>query len=239
METLQQSMFAPANTEHIIRENQAPIRVVMGNPPYNVGQRNENDNNKNRRHPRVDARIRETYGAASKATLQNKLYDMYVKFFRWATDRLDKRDGVVCFISNNGFLDGIAFDGFRANLLKDFTRVYHFDLKGNAHTSGERRRREGGNIFSDQIRTGVGITLLVRNAKHNDRLIFYHCVGDYWDFEQKRAHLVSFHDYSQVDWRILSPNRRDNWFAEVENTTFDTYFRMGAKGLDVEGIFKT
>ncbi len=87
---------------------------------------------------------------------------MYVKFFRWATDRLGKNDGIVCFVSNNSFLRGIAFDGFRKSLLNDFTRIYHFDFKGNARATGEQRRREGGNIFADQIRTGVGITLAIR-----------------------------------------------------------------------------
>ena len=136
-------LFTPKNTERVERERKAEITVIIGNPPYNVGQVNENDNNKNRKYPVIDKRIRDTYAADSRATLNTKLYDAYVKFFRWATDRLNGRDGIVCYVTNNGFLRGTAFDGFRKHLLQDFTKIYHFDFKGNARSSGERRRAEG------------------------------------------------------------------------------------------------
>jgi predicted helicase len=124
------------NTERIQHEKEADIMVVMGNPPYNVGQQNENDNNKNRKYPIIDQRIKDSYAKASKASNKNALSDAYIKFFRWAADRLQGHDGIVCFVSNNGFLNGIAFDGFRKTLLQDFTQIYHLDLKGNARTSG-------------------------------------------------------------------------------------------------------
>lgn len=97
--------------------------MIIGNPPYNVGQKSENENNPNRRYKVVDGRIRETYAKHSKATNKNSLSDMYVKFFRWATDRLHGRDGIVCFVSNNGFLDQVAFDGMRKDLAQDFERI--------------------------------------------------------------------------------------------------------------------
>ncbi|MCA1724884.1 MAG: N-6 DNA methylase, partial [Thermomicrobia bacterium] len=109
----QLGLFSEQNTARVQREKDAPITVIIGNPPYNVGQKNENDNNKNRAYAVVDKRIRETYGKDSRATLLTKIYDAYVKFFRWASDRLQGCDGIVCFVSNNGFLDGTAFDGFR------------------------------------------------------------------------------------------------------------------------------
>src|SRR5438477_2661533 len=104
----QLAMFAEENAGRAQREQDAPITVIIGNPPYNVGQQNENDNNKNRAYKVVDKRIADTYAKASKATNRNSLSDAYVKFFRWATDRLQGRDGIVCFVSNNGFLNGIA-----------------------------------------------------------------------------------------------------------------------------------
>src|SRR5712691_3390289 len=171
-ESRQMSMFVEENTERIQREKDAQIMVVIGNPPYNVGQKSENDNNRNRGYPVIDKRIHETYAKDSKATNRTALSDAYVKFFRWATDRLQGRDGIVCFVSNNGFFNGIAFDGFRKALLEDFNLIYHFDFKGDARTSGETRRAEGGNIFDDKIRTGVGITLLVR-AKHVEERCVY------------------------------------------------------------------
>ncbi len=131
LEGQQMELFSERNTERIQRQKEAQIMVVIGNPPYNVGQKNENDNNKNRRYPVIDNRINKTYAKDSKATLNNKLYDAYVKFFRWAVDRLQGRDGIVCYVSNNSFIDQIAFDGMRKHLLKDFNQIYHLDLHGN------------------------------------------------------------------------------------------------------------
>src|SRR6266487_4441804 len=108
-ESQQLALFAEQNTERVQRQKDAEITVIIGNPPYNVGQRNENENNKNRKYPVVDKRIAETYVKDSKATLKNQLYDAYVRFFRWATDRLQGRDGIICFVSNNNFIDQFAF----------------------------------------------------------------------------------------------------------------------------------
>src|SRR5712691_4718072 len=130
-ESRQISMFVEENTERIQREKNAQIMVVIGNPPYNVGQVNENDNNKNRKYPVIDQRIKETYVKNSKATLRTQLYDAYARFFRWATDRLGNRNGIVCLVSNNSFIDQTAFDGMRKHLLQDFTQIYHLDLHGN------------------------------------------------------------------------------------------------------------
>jgi predicted helicase len=128
-EARQGALFTAENTERVQHEKAAAVTVIIGNPPYNVGQKNENDNNRNRKYKVVDGRIRETYVADSQATLTMQLFDQYVRFFRWATDRLEGRNGIVCFVSNNGFLNGIAFDGFRKHLAQDFERIDHFDLR--------------------------------------------------------------------------------------------------------------
>ena len=122
-------MFVEENTERVERQRRAPITVIIGNPPYNVGQVNENDNNKNRKYPVVDRRVRDTYTAASKATNRNALSDPYVKAFRWASDRI-KDEGVVAFVTNNSFVDNISFDGMRQHLLSEFDAVYVLDLGG-------------------------------------------------------------------------------------------------------------
>jgi predicted helicase len=125
------SFMTAENTARVERQKKAPITVIIGNPPYNMGQQNENDNNKNRKYLTIDKRISVTYSKASRATLKNKLYDAYVKFFRWATDRLEGRDGIVCLVTNNSFVDQAAFDGMRGHLFNDFTTIYHFHLEGN------------------------------------------------------------------------------------------------------------
>jgi predicted helicase len=155
-------MFAPANTQRVTRQQAAPITVVIGNPPYNVGQVNENDNNKNRTYKNLDAKIKSTYAKDSKATNKMALYDMYLRFFRWAIDRLGDNDGMVCYVTNNSFVDQLTFDGFRKHLLQDFTRVYHLDLHGNVRQNPKLSGTTH-NVFGIQV--GVGITVAIRNRK--------------------------------------------------------------------------
>jgi predicted helicase len=199
------------NAERVAKQKRAPITVVIGNPPWNVGQEDENQNNKNRAYPVIDQRIRSTFVEDSAASLHTKLYDAYMKFYRWAMDRLEGRDGIICFVSNNGFLHGIGFDGFRRHLARDFNLVYHVDLKGNARTSGERRKREGGNVFSDQIRAGVGITVLIRSFKAVDCGVKYFEVGDASKAEQKKDLLVRYASVGAVQWRALDLDRGGDW----------------------------
>ena len=126
----------------IKRQNSRRISVIIGNPPYNANQANENDNNKNREYPEIDQRIKHTYIAASTAQ-KTKLYDMYARFLRWASDRVDA-NGIIAFVSNSSFIDSRTFDGFRKVVAQEFNEIWIVDLKGNARTSGERRQREGG-----------------------------------------------------------------------------------------------
>jgi very-short-patch-repair endonuclease len=173
-ERKQLSFLTERNTERVRRQKEAPITVIIGNPPYNAWQKRENDNNRNRRYPILDARIRETYAADSRATNKNSLYDPYVRFFRWAADRLEGRDGIVAFVSNNSFIDGYAFDGMRKHLLQDFTRIYHLDLGGNSRKA--QRGEKISNVFD--IRVGVGITIAVSRRAHTERHIFYCAVPE-------------------------------------------------------------
>lgn len=194
------NIFNEENSERVARQRKAPIFVCIGNPPYNAWQHDENDNNRNRPHPEVDRRVEETYGADSKATLKNSLSDPYIKAIRWASDRIGE-EGVIAFVTNNHFLDGIATDGVRKHLSRDFHSVYHLDFKGNARTSGERRRREKGNIFDDAIRVGVGITFLIRkkHPKANGRAaIHLWRVADYLGSAEKKSILTEFGSIENV-----------------------------------------
>jgi len=126
------------NTERVNRQKKAPIFVIFGNPPYNAWQQDENDNNKNRKYPHLDQRIRNTYAADSAATLKNSLSDPYIKALRWATDRVGE-DGIVAYVTNNGYLDGIAADGVRKHLAEDFDAIYLVDLNGNVRKNPSSR----------------------------------------------------------------------------------------------------
>ena len=182
-----------------------PITVIIGNPPYNAWQLNENDNNKNRKYDVIDRRVSETYAKDSKASNKNALSDMYVKFFRWATDRLNGRDGIVCFVSNNSFVDQIAFDGMRKHLLEDFTALYHVasgrqraaepatvghDLQRVRHP-GRRRDYGRGPVAADTA--GIGV---------------FHRVDKTLRRQQKLAWLRRHGDINGVKWERLKPDER-------------------------------
>ena len=176
-----------ANSERIGKQNTRKISVVIGNPPYNANQLNENQNNKNREYPAIDRRIKETYIKYSMAQ-KTKLYDMYVRFLRWASDRL-AQDGVIAFVSNNSFLNARSYDGFRKVVANEFNDIYIIDLKGDARTSGEQRRKEGGNIFSDEIRVGIAVYFLMRKKGLKGCHIHYNAVEDHASAEEKKAYL--------------------------------------------------
>ena len=241
--------FSEKNNARVERQKAAKINVIIGNPPYNVGQLNENDNNKNRNYPNVDKAVRDTYAADSRATLRMQLYDAYVKFFRWASDRLGRRDGIVCFISNNSFVDGISFDGMRRELLRDFTRIYHVDLAGNFR----KGKGEGENVFGNVTSVGVGITFALRSAKHKRPELYYYRVSDDMSAADKRANLAEYVGGSQgaldaVAWHQLQPDAQYTWLRADHAEEFARFLSLGTKmakaakgdnALNVETVFKT
>jgi hypothetical protein len=145
------------NTERIKRQNEKTISVIIGNPPYNANQQNENDNNKNRTYEEIDKRVKATYIAASTAQ-KTKLYDMYSRFYRWASDRVGE-NGIIAFITNRSFIDSRTFDGFRKKLVEEFDYVYiidtQSDVRKNPKISGTKN-----NVFG--IQTGVAVMFLVK-----------------------------------------------------------------------------
>ena len=245
-EDQQIGLFTQENTERVEKQKAADMFVVIGNPPYNAQQINENDNNKNRKYPTMDKQVEETYAQDSTAQLKNKLYDPYVKAFSWASKRIGK-EGVVAFVTNNGFLDGTAFDGMRKHLVQDFTKIYHIDLKGNARTSGERRRKEGGNVFNDQIRVGVGISFFIKKAEKTSKSteIWLYSVKDYLKAREKQQLLTNFGNHTNIPMKQTTIDEKHTWLTEGLRPEFDTFLPMGnkiAKASDtneVETLFKT
>ena len=220
--------LSETNSQRVKEQQAAEINVIIGNPPYNVGQLNENDNNKNRKYDVIDGRIRETYARDSNATLNNQLYDAYVKFFRWAIDRLDGRDGIVCYVSNNSFVDAYSFDGFRKHFLQDFQRVYHLDLGGNV-----RKNRPGmtiSNVFD--IRVGVGITVALRSSQYSDSQLFYHRVDETGNKKDKLDYLSEMRLHT-IDWQRLSPNQKHTWLVSETEDEFAQFPSIGGKDAKV------
>ena len=217
--------FFRQNSEAVEAQRRTPIRVIIGNPPYSVGQKSANDNAQNQKYPILDQRIAETYVAGSTATNNNALYDSYIRAYRWATDRLSPEEGsVIAFISNGAWIDGNSHDGFRASLEKEFDKIYVFNLRGNQRTSGELSRKEGGKIFGSGSRTPIAITLLVRypEAQRSDKCqIFYHDIGDYLNREEKLRKITQAQSYRGLDWTLITPNEKHDWINQRDGL-FDT-----------------
>ena len=220
-------MFAE-NSARAKKQLKAPITVIVGNPPYSVGQRSANDNNQNTSYPFLDATIAQTYVEKSKAALSASVYDSYIKAFRWATDRLGD-NGIIGFVSNGSWLDGVALDGFRQCLIEDFNHIYVFNLRGNARTSGEQRRKEAGNVFDAGSRTPVSITILVkRKGVKKDGFVRYHDIGDYLSREQKLAIVSEFGDISAIKWSFITPNVNNDWINQ-RNQSYINFIALGDK----------
>ena len=242
-EDRQLSLFAPENTQRVESQKGTPMFVIIGNPPYNVGQVNENDNNKNRKYPTMDARVAATYAKDSKATNKNKLSDPYVKAIRWASDRIGE-EGVVAFVTNNGFLDGVAFDGMRKHLADDFDAIYILDLSGNVRKNPKLSGKTH-NVFGIQV--GVSINFFIKKgANANSQAeIFYARVDEFWRKEDKYRYLDSKEHYRNIEWKPIIPDRRYTWLTEGLHPEFETFIPMGTKEAKatkseaVDVIFKT
>ncbi len=217
------------NDKRIIRQRRQTIQVILGNPPYSVGQGSANDNNQNQKYPILDARVANSYAKQSTAILKNSLYDSYIKAFRWASDRIGE-SGVIGFVTNGGWLDGNSQDGMRKCFANEFTSIYVFNLRGNQRTSGELSRKEGGKIFGSGSRTPVAITILVKNPQNAGKPceIFYHDIGDYLKREEKLRIIRDFRDISGISFQNITPNAEGDWLNQ-RNPEFESFIEFGNK----------
>lgn len=214
------------------RQQELDIRVIIGNPPYSSGQESANDNNANVQYPKLDERIRSTYAARSSATNKNALYDSYIRAIRWSSDRIKDR-GVIGFVTNGGFIEANTADGLRKCLAEEFSNLYVFHLRGNARTSGERRRKEKDNVFGQGTRTPIAISILVKNpqsAEHGK--IYFHDIGDYLTRDQKLETVSEFGSIAGIsqkaEWKAIQPDAFGDWLNH-RDPFFDTYMSLGDK----------
>lgn len=222
----------PDNSERRSRQKELDIRVIIGNPPYSVGQGSANDNAANIAYRQLDGKIRDTFAAHSTATNKNALYDSYIRAFRWASDRIGSA-GIMAFVTNAGWIDGNAADGMRKCLAEEFNDLYVFHLRGNQRTSGELSRKEGGKIFGSGSRAPIAISVLVKNpdaAEHGS--ILFHDIGDYLDQKQKLATIRNFGSVNGITeakgWRAITPDVDNDWVDQVDRS-FDRFIQMGSK----------
>jgi len=211
------SEMFPQNSDRVVAQKKAPLRVIIGNPPYSVGQRNANDNAGNQEYITLNNRISQTYAANSDANNKNSLYDSYIKAFRWASDRLDKKNGgVIAFISNNGWIDKGVMAGFRKSLESEFSSIYTYDLRGAIRgRSGDNSKREGQNVFD--IMTGVAITILVKKPDSSEKAnIYYNDIGDYLSKKEKLTIIKMGGSLCspRMSWITLQPDEHSDWLSK-------------------------
>ena len=224
----QDTSLLPTNNERMERQLALEIRVLLGNPPWSVGQASHDDNNPNHSYKALDGEvdpwrsgsqsIAGTYSARSAVANKIAIYDNYVRAVRWASNRLldIAGGGVIAFVTNGGFLDGKAFDGFRKTLASEFDVLYVYNLRGNQRTSGEQSRREAGKVFGSGSRAGVAILLLVKRPASNrgeDCKIFYRDIGEYRSREEK-LEIVAGSRLDEEGWIQVTPNEYSDWINQ-------------------------
>ena len=214
------------NVARIKRQNSRKISVIIGNPPYNANQANENDNNKNREYPQIDARIKLTYIAESTAQ-KTKLYDMYARFFRWASDRLSE-NGVLAFVTNRSFIESRTFDGFRKTVAQEFADIYVVDLGGdvraNPRLSGTKH-----NVFG--IQTGVAISFMVKKVSgtKDKRLARVHYLRrPEMETAEEKLGFLAHHPMRGLDFDEVQPDKTHNW-VNLTNNDFETLMPLASK----------
>ncbi len=206
----QADMFAglsEENIERVKRQNKRKISVIIGNPPYNANQANENENNKNREYKRIDELIKSSYIRLSTAQ-KTKVYDMYARFFRWASDRMFD-DGVLAFITNRSFIDSRTFDGFRKAAALEFAEIHIMDLGGDVRANPKLSGTKN-NVFG--IQTGVSISFFVKRLKHKECKIFYARRPEFDTADDKLAFLGNT-KASAVTYERVVPDKNGNWFG--------------------------
>ncbi|EMG87332.1 helicase protein [Helicobacter pylori GAM114Ai] len=220
------------------------IRVIIGNPPYSAGQKSQNDNNQNLKHPKLEKRVYETYGKNSTAKVGATTRDTLIHSMRMASDLL-KDKGVLGFVVNGSFIDSKSADGFRKCVAKDFSHLYALNLRGNARTSGEERKKQGDGIFDSGSRATVAVIFFVKDKDAPNHTIFYYEVEDYLKREAKLNLLAGFENLDSVPFKEITPNDKGDWInqrnddfekliplkRDKQHKIFNTIFDLNSNGV--------
>ncbi|EJF98522.1 hypothetical protein MEI_00484 [Bartonella vinsonii subsp. arupensis Pm136co] len=232
------------NSEYLELQKNLNIEVIFGNPPYSVGQKNENDNAKNTPYPVLNKRIRETYIAQSKATNVQALYDSYIRAIRWASDRIENA-GIIGFVSGSSYIEKSTMDGLRKSLAKEFTSIYVLNLRGDIRKNmlSNGVTQEGENIFGNGSMTGIAVTLFIKNPNvSGDCKIYYHDIGNNRTIKEKLTIIESFRSIGGITcengWTVITPDEHGDWINQRDNS-FETFLALGNKKGHGKKLFET
>ncbi|GHP27255.1 hypothetical protein VN1176_05880 [Helicobacter pylori] len=192
------------------------IRVIIGNPPYSAGAKSENDNNQNLSHKKLEKRVYEKYGQNSTAKVGATTRDTLIQSIYMASELL-KDKGVLGFVVNGSFIDSKSGNGFRKSVAKDFAHLYVLNLRGNARTSGEERKKEGDGIFGSGSRATIAIIFFVKDTSVKNGAIHYYDIGDYLKREEKLNRLANFTDLDAIEFKTIIPNNKGDWINQRED----------------------
>ncbi|HBD7428750.1 TPA: DEAD/DEAH box helicase [Legionella pneumophila] len=233
------NIVLPENNGRAESQLRQPIKIIIGNPPYSAQQNSENDNNKNNNYPDLDNRIATTYAAKSKAKLLKNLYDSYIRAIRWASDRISD-NGIIAFVTNGSFIDANNMDGLRKSLTEEFSHLYIFNLRGNARTQGEERRKEGGGIFGEGSRTPVAITIMIKDTSHSGQCeLVYYDIGDYLNRQEKFDVIEKIGSIENIEWKKITPNQNGDWINQRDQI-FEQFVMLGNKSdMGAQSVFNT
>jgi predicted helicase len=204
----------PENNKRLEALKKLPITVVVGNPPYSIGQDSANDDNANASYTALDEAIRSTYAYEASGSSVRGLYDSYVRAIKWATLRIGER-GVVAYVTNGGFIDATSTDGLRKSLAHEFSAIHVYNLRGNQRTAGEQSRKEGGKIFGGGSRATVAITVLIKDpARTGPATVHYTEVADYLSREEKLARVAETETILDLKSIAIKPNEHGDWINQ-------------------------
>ena len=233
------------NNKRLKKQQEQPITVILGNPPYSAKQKNEDNNFKRTSYVKLDNSLKNLWVDTSTATNKNGLSDTYIKAMRWAADRISE-NGIIGFITNNSYIDGVSMDGMRKALLNEFSDIYVINLKGKIRGKTKKQiADEGGNIFD--IMTGVAIILLVKdNKKKGKGSLHYFDIGTGLTKKEKLDKLKNIGSISTIEKNlsIIEPNEKGDWINQ-RNSNFETLLKLGDKKtedslfIDYTGGIKT
>ena len=228
------------NSERRKRQKSLDIRVIIGNPPYSVGQESAMDDAQNVKYSTLDERISKTYLAKSTGKGgKRSSYDSYIRAIRWASDRIGE-SGIIGFVTNAGFIETSSADGLRQCLVEEYSSLYIFHLRGNARTKGEQRRKERGNVFGEGSRAPVSINLFVKNPKSKTKgRIYFYDIGDYLSREEKLDIIAKIGSIEGIlkagQWRCITPDEHGDWINQ-RNDSFSDYILMSSKRKTMEPV---
>ena len=222
--------WLPGNNERAERQQELPIEVIIGNPPWSAGQKKATDDNPNVKYPELEQRITDTYADRTTTTLKRYLYDTYKMAIRWASDRIGEQ-GVIAFVTPASWIDGNAETGIRECLAEEFSSIYVLNLLGNARIRGNQGRYQGGGVFDNATQSPVTITILVKNlnTEHSECSINYRDIGGELRGEEKLEKLketVSISGFS--NWQMVKPNRYHEWIGQ-RSDAFTEFYPLGTK----------